>query len=480
MQTAAKSNKTGKTLVDRPLPGVGHPRHGHPVFGKDIPSLQHKRDFIPLIRQACGFEINQSGKIEACGVTGNAFHRDGKTYKGSQSIYPFMVTEKENMGGIREFDFKHSQEVVLSGLCAWLASVPFAMFYTKKGKQSNSIVFYPMSSNNITGMELEKTFRYFLSFDHSPYGNFRVAGGYSDSPYAMLIRVYEQYHTDTSRVLPCDRWFVLLLTSSREALGYGIRAFECVIPSIDNFSLFFDPLPGAQDAFCLGTWLSQIRIRALDEQSNARYDDAKEQFSGWLDMLARSFLEDNLTLFLGAFARTEYGYALYARNTTRDEFFEAFWILIDRFSGGDGMQDEFRNGVQAFAQALESFAWHGRSGGGRKDLSHHYAIARSGSYRALVEAVTDTISGMMAAADATSSKFFFGADARQFCEWWAKNLDTDELCENNWWKVKSVLVAAINMAAVHPKAAQAEVPEDEDATPVATTDDTNDEEEDAL
>ena len=113
------------------------------------------------------------------------------------------------------------------------------------------------------------------------------------------------------------------------------------------------------------------------------------------------------------------------------------------------MEQPFRKGIEAFGRSLESFAWHGRSGGGRKDLSHHYKIARSGSYRALVEAVTDAISGMMASAEASGSRFYFSPEARQFCEWWTQHLDTDQLSEDNWWKVKSVLVAAMNMAVVH-------------------------------
>ena len=132
------------------------------------------------------------------------------------------------------------------------------------------------------------------------------------------------------------------------------------------------------------------------------------------------------------------------------------------------MDESLRHGVEAFGRALESFAWHRRSGGGRKDLSHHYKIARSGSYRALTEAVTDAISGMMAASDASGTKFKFNREARQFCEWWVSNLDSDYFSENNWWKVKSLLVAAMNMAVAHPQTIQPDEPQEnsQDVEPI--------------
>lgn len=457
MQTAVKSNKTGNTLVNRFIPGAGgSTRWGHPIFGKGVIGSKEKKTFISLVRQVFGLETTQAEQIETCGVTGKCFYPHSVVYEGRQSIYPFMVDQKRNLGGVREFEFKHNQSVILAGICAWMASAPFVMFYKGKGKDRAPIstLFYPVISDFKGAIDLENGFGRILSFDHSPYGNFRVQGRYSDSPFAMLIRLYERYHLDTARILPCERWFVLQF--AKEGQGYDIRSFECAIPSLTNFSHFFDPLPDSieQEPFELGTWLSRMWIRALDDRAAERYDDAKDRFPDWLDSLARSFLEDDLESFIMAFAKVEFGHVLYVRDSTRDEFFKVFWTLVNRFSGGESMEQPFRKGVEAFGRSLESFAWHGRSGGGRKDLSHHYKIARSGSYRALVEAITDAISGMMASAEASGSRFYFSPEARQFCEWWTQHFDTDQLCEDNWWKVKSVLVAAMNMAVVHPQTIQ--------------------------
>lgn len=330
-----------------------------------------------------------------------------------------------------------------------MASVPFVMFY--KGGSPVSTLFYPVTSDFTVSMDLERGFGRLLQFDHSPYGNFRVPDRYGDTPFTMLVRLYERYRLDTSRALPCERWVVLRV--AKEGQGYDIRSFECAIPSLADFDHFFDPFPdnAEQRPFELGSWLSRIWIRALDDRANERYDDARDRFPEWLDSLAKAFLEDDLASFITAFGRTEFGHALYVRDSTRDEFFRVFWALLNRFLGGDTMDQPFREGVEAFGRALESFAWHGRSGGGRKDFSHHYKIARSGSYRALVEAVTDAISGMMASAEASGSRFYFTPEARQFCQWWTQHLDTDQLGEDNWWKIKSVLVAAMNMAVVHPQ-----------------------------
>lgn len=465
MQTPAKSNRTGKTLVNRFLPGAGgSTRWGHPVFGKGAPGANERRTFVSLVRQMFDLEDPQRDQVETCGITGQVFYPHSEVYEGRQSIYPFMVDQKQNLGGVREFNFRHNQGVILAGVCAWLASVPFVMFY--KGGSPTSVLFYPVTIDFTVAMDLERGFAKLLQFDHSPYGNFRASGGYGDAPFVMLIRLYERYHLDTSRVLPCERWFVLHL--AKEGQGYDIRSFECAIPSLTDFYHFFDPLSAdaEQEPFGLGTWLSRVWIKALDDRAKERYDDARDRFPEWLDNVARAFLEDDLASFIMAFARTEFGHALYVRGSKRDEFFKVFWTLVDRFSGGDTMDQPFRKGTEAFGRALESFAWHGRSGGGRKDLSHHYKIARSGSYRALVEAVTDAISGMMASTEASGSRFYFNPEARQFCKWWTQHLDTDQLCEDNWWKIKSVLVAAMNMAVVHPQIIQPgethEIPTEED------------------
>lgn len=464
MQTPAKSNRTGKSLVSRPLPGIGH-KGEHPVFGK-LSGVQKNTKFISLIRQVLNLECSASGDSEVCGVTGQAFLPHEEIYKGRQFIYPFMADQKQNLGGVRAFDFRHNQKVILAGVCAWLASVPFAMYY--KNGSPVSIIFYPVVSDFSAAMDLEQGFARLLAFDHSPFGNFRVPGKYSDSPFAMLIRLYERYYLDTSRVLPCNQWFVLRVT--KEDQGYDIRAFDCSIPSLSNFNHFFTPMPESsnQEHFALGNWLGRIRIKALDDQFKDRYDDVKDCFPEWLDNLAMSFLEDNVDMFIASFAKVQFGHSLYIVNTTRDEFFKIFWILIDRFSGGKTMDASLRHGVEAFGRALESFAWHGRSGGGRKDLSHHYKIARSGSYRALAEAVTDAISGMMAASDASGTKFKFNREARQFCEWWVNNLDSDYFSECNWWKVKSLLVAAMNMAVAQPQTIQPDEPQEniQDVEPI--------------
>lgn len=127
------------------------------------------------------------------------------------------------------------------------------------------------------------------------------------------------------------------------------------------------------------------------------------------------------------------------------------------------MDQEFRDGVEAFGRALSYFSWQGRSSGGRKDLSHHYKIARSGSYRSLVEALTDAISGMMAASEASGTRFRFAPKARGFCDWLVAHTGTAEFNQDNWWTVKAILVAAMNMAAVHR-----EKPEDEELDEPAT------------
>lgn len=466
LQTAAKSNKT-KALVNRFIPGAGgSTRWGHPIFGKGTPGLEQKEIFIALMRQVVGLETSQSDQKEICGMTGQLFYPNAALCEGRQSIYPFMVDQKRNLGGVREFDFRHNQKVIIAGTCSWLASIPFVMFY--KSGTPISTLFYPVASDFNVAMVLEEGFKTILTFDHSPYGNFRIQGRYNDSPFAMLIRLYERYLIDTSRALPCNQWFVLRVT--KEGQGYDIRAFDCSIPSISNFNHFFTPLPETieQEPFALGTWLSRMWIKALDDKFKDRSDDVKNQFPEWLDNLAMSFLEDNVDMFIASFANVQSGHSLYIVNTTRDDFFKIFWILIDRFSGGKTMDESLRHGVEAFGRALESFAWHRRSGGGRKDLSHHYKIARSGSYRALTEAVTDAISGMMAASDASGTKFKFNREARQFCEWWVSNLDSDYFSENNWWKVKSLLVAAMNMAVAHPQTIQPDEPQEnsQDVEPI--------------
>jgi hypothetical protein len=448
-QLPAKSNKTEKTLVHRFIPGAGgSSRWGHPVFGKGTPGEKEKGIFISLVRQAFDLEATENEFTNVCGVTGEIFPPHVDLCDGLQSIYPFMVAQKQNLGGVREMGFKHSQRVILAGICSWMASIPFNMFY-KEGSPI-SLLFYPIVSDFKAGIELETKFDKLLQFDHSPFGNFRLPQGANDSPFSMLVRLYERYRLDTSRVLPCEQWFVLMI--SREGQGYDVRAFECAIPSLADFNRFFDSLHDDPDKepFGLGTWLSRFWIKLLEEKTQDHHDAAKEHFLEWMDGMAKSFFEDDLDAFIRAFARSEFGHVLYVRGTTRDEFFKIFWQLIGRFTGGKSMEQSFRKGIEAFGKELEKFSYCGRSSGGRKDLSHHYKIARAGSYRALVEAVTDAFAGMMASDDATGTKFNFSQEARQFCQWWTEHLDSEQLNEENWWKVKSVLVAAMNAAQAHP------------------------------
>ena len=359
MQTPAKSNRTGKSLVSRPLPGIGH-KGEHPVFGK-LSGVQKSTKFISLIREVLNLECSASGDSEVCGVTGQAFLPHEEIYKGRQSIYPFMADQKQNLGGVRVFDFRHNQKVILAGVCAWLASVPFAMYY--KNGSPVSMIFYPVVSDFSAAMDIEQGFARLLTFDHSPFGNFRVPEKYSDSPFAMLIRLYERYYLDTSRALPCNQWFVLKIT--KEGQGYDIRAFDCSIPSISNFNHFFTPLPETieQEPFALGTWLSRMRIKALDDKFKERYDDVKDQFPEWLDNLAMSFLEDNVDMFIASFANVQSGHSLYIVNTTRDDFFKIFWILIDRFSGGKTMDESLRHVLKPLDVRLKVLRGMGEAAG---------------------------------------------------------------------------------------------------------------------
>lgn len=350
-----------------------------------------------------------------------------------------------------------------------MASVPLITFYCERGPAT--FMFYPVVPTFTSNVELERKFATLLRFDHQWAGSL-VAPGFSPGPYAALISLYERYRLDTKRVLPCDRWFVLRV--DKEGQGYDIRAFERTIPSMEEFDHFFAALPhhrSPEEPFELGAWLSRLWIRPLDPKSkeSERYQDARERFPEWVDGIAQAFLENKFRLFLSALARMEFGHVLYVKRSTRDEFFKVFWTLVSRFAGGPPMDQEFRDGVEAFGRALSYFSWQGRSSGGRKDLSHHYKIARSGSYRALVESLTDAISGMMAASEASGSRFRFDPKARGFCDWLVAHMGTAEFNQDNWWTVKAILVSAMNMAAVHrekPEAAESAEPSaDEGMTP---------------
>jgi hypothetical protein len=461
------TSKTGK-LVNRPFPGAGgHARWGHPVFGKGRPGKTEQEQFGVLLRQAFGLDGCDQA-FETCGVTGAPFSPHTQLFQGRQSVYPFMVDQKPNLGGLRQFEFSYRQDVILAALCGWLASVPLVTFLKKrkgkKGKDPVTLMFYPVVSTLIQGCELERNLAALLTFNHSWTGN-AVEAKAGLSPFAVLILLYERYRLDTSKVLPCDRWFVLRV--DKEGQGYDVRAFERTIPSLEEFDHFFAPLPGqsAEGPFELGTWISRLWIRALDPKSSEseRYGEVRERFPEWVDGIAQGFLENKLPPFLNAFARMEFGYVLCVRNSTRDEFFQVFWTLVSRFAGGPPMDQEFRTGVEAFGRALSYFSWQGRSSGGRKDLSHHYKIARSGSYRALVEALTDATSGMMAASEASGTRFRFDQKARGFCDWLVTHMGTVEFNQDNWWTVKAILVAAMNMAAVHR-----EKPEEEELEDLAT------------
>lgn len=379
-----------------------------------------------------------------------------------------MVDQKPNLGGLRQFEFSYRQDVILAALCGWMASVPLVTFLKKKqgkkGKDPVTLMFYPVFSTLTQGCELEKNLAALLTFNHYWAGN-AVEAKASLSPFAVLILLYERYRLDTSKVLPCDRWFVLRV--DRAGQGYDIRAFQRTIPSLEEFDHFFVSLPGRspEEPFELGTWISRLWIRPLDPKSKEteRYQDARERFPEWVDGIAQAFLENKLSPFLNALARMEFGHVLYVKRSTRDEFFEVFWTLVSRFAGGPPMDQEFRTGVEAFGRALSNFSWQGRSSGGRKDLSHHYKIARSGSYRSLVEAITDATSGMMAASEASGTRFRFDQKARGFCDWLVAHMGTAEFNQDNWWTVKAILVAATNMAAVHR-----EKPEDEELGDLAT------------
>ncbi|MGE0276164.1 MAG: hypothetical protein AB7G68_10425 [Nitrospiraceae bacterium] len=455
LRYTSESKAAKGKLVSRPVPGAaGHARWGHPVFGKGSPGKTEREQFVPLLRQAIGLDMGTQA-FETCGVTGDAFLPHGEVYQGRQSVYPFMVDQKKNLGGVRQFDFCYRQSVILAALCSWMASVPLITFYRERVPVT--FMFYPVVPTFASNVEIERKFATLLQFDHHWRGSL-VAPGFSPGPYAALISLYERYRLDAKRVLPCDRWFVLRV--GKEGQGYDIRAFERTIPSLEEFDHFFASLPGQspKEPFELGRWISRLWIRALDPKSkeSERYQDARERFPEWVDDIARAFLENKFLLFLNAFSRMECGYVLYVRNSSRNELFEVFWTLISRFAGGSSMDQEFRTGVEAFGRALSYFSWQGRSTGGRKDLSHHYKIARSGSYRSLVEALTDAIAGMMAASEASGSRFRFDQKARGFCDWLVAHMGSTEFNQDNWWTVKAILVAAMNMAAVHR-----EKPEDE-------------------